>query len=63
MSVKTAGGSANGYHNATVCNVTLPTRRARTIRTSCDDANADGLDGTQPVLTSAALSVLASIRI
>jgi len=51
MSVETAGDSANGYHSAT-----LPT-----IRTSCGAANAEGLDGTQPALRSAALRVLAGI--
>jgi hypothetical protein len=54
MSAKAARDSANGYQNVTVCNVTQPT-----IRTSCDDANAEGLDGTQPALSSAALRILA----
>jgi hypothetical protein len=46
MSVKTARHYANGHQNATVCNVTLPTRWLPTIRASCDEANAVGLDGT-----------------
>ena len=63
MSVKTARHNANGHQNATVCDVTLPTRRLPTIRASCDAANAEGRDGTQPALSSAALWVLASILI
>ena len=65
MALKTSRDSTNVYQSAIVCNVMLSIRRYSSarlpiIRTSCDEANAEGLEGAQPALSSAALWVLAS---